>query len=43
MLAELGEAAGWPRLDSDEDGITASNYIQRVFGVEVPRFPIDEP
>lgn len=43
MLAELGEAAGWPRLESDEDGITASNYIRRVFGVEVPMFPIDEP
>lgn len=43
MLAELGEAAGWPRLDSDKDGITAANYIRRVFGVEVPRFPIEEP
>jgi hypothetical protein len=42
-LAKLAEAAGWPREDSDEDGITRVNYIRRVFGVEVPRFPCDEP
>ncbi len=43
ILVKLGEGKGWPRLDSDEDGITASNYVRRVFGVDVPRFPIDEP
>jgi hypothetical protein len=43
MLVKLGEAAGWLREDSDEDGITATNYVRRVFGIEVPKFPIDEP
>jgi len=42
-LARLAEAAGWPRLDSDQDGITRVNYIRRVFGIEVPPFPCDEP
>jgi hypothetical protein len=43
ILVKLGEAKGWPRLDSDEDGITRVNYVRRVFGIEVPPFPCDEP
>lgn len=41
-LAKLGEAAGWLRSPDDRDGITAVNYIQRVFGVSVPPFPIED-
>ncbi|MGE5282993.1 MAG: hypothetical protein ACM3N0_11880 [Chloroflexota bacterium] len=43
ILVKLGEEAGWPRLESDNDGITRVNYVQRVFGIEVPPFPCDEP
>lgn len=43
ILVKLGEGAGWPRLESDNDGITRVNYVQRVFGIEVPPFPCDEP
>jgi hypothetical protein len=43
ILVKLGEGKGWPRLDSDEDDITRVNYVRRVFGVEVPPFPCDEP
>lgn len=41
-LVKLGEGKGWPRLDTDEDGIARVNYVRRVFGVEVPPFPCDE-
>jgi hypothetical protein len=42
-LVRLGEAAGWPRLETEQDEGTATNYAKRIFRIDVPPFPIDDP